>query len=58
MRIICTVKELASIVRGCADFRRRDVCSKCPFYDLCSNEDSFIESFVSAADVIEEDEEC
>lgn len=55
MRIICTVKELVSIVRGCSDFRRMSSCSKCPFGDLCSNEDSFIESFVSSADVVEEE---
>ena len=56
MKIICTVSEFADLVRGCNDFRNGAVtCSKCPLSSCCT--DGFIEQFISAKDVIEEDAE-
>lgn len=56
MRIICTVKELADIIRGCAEYRRCNAtCSRCPFVDVC--EDGFIEQFIAAGDVVEEEQD-
>ena len=54
MRIICTVKEFAEIIRGCDAFRNRvmNSCSQCPLGYVCN--DGFVEQFVAAADVIEE----
>lgn len=54
MRIICTVRELAYMLRGCAEHRRYNTtCGHCPFVDLCK--DDYIEQFVAAGDIVEED---
>lgn len=54
MKIICTVKELVAMARGCAYFRNTQSCSKCVMYEICSQTDGFIEQFVSADNVVKE----
>lgn len=59
MRIVCTVDELVSIARGCSEFRQRNTgCTKCPFYDVCGNHAGFIEQFIAAHDVIDNEEDA
>lgn len=56
MRIICTVRELAHMVRGCNEYRQYNTtCSNCPLVDLCK--DDYIEQFVAAEDVVEEEQD-
>ena len=57
MTIKCTVKEFASIVRGCAKIKNQINCSGCPLNEVCTmNDDGVcsIEQFVTAADIEEE----
>lgn len=55
MKIVCTVKEFGQIVRGCKEMSRVNGCTECPLFDVCA--DGFIEQFVSAEDVMPEQEE-
>lgn len=56
MKIRCTVNEFAALVRGCLEFRNSSMsCAKCPLNGVCK--EGFIEQFVKAEDVVEEDDE-
>ena len=54
MKISCTVKEFGQLVRGC----EKRSCYNCPLEDVCNaNPDANgIESFISAADIVDEPE--
>lgn len=51
MKISCTVKEFAQIVRGC----EKNSCYNCPLSEVCGGDkEKGIEQFVEAADVVED----
>lgn len=57
MKIICTVREFGILVRGCA----KNGCYNCLMQDVCSQKDTDgeagIERFITAEDVVEEEDE-
>lgn len=55
MKIACTVKEFAEIVRGCHEITENARCySGCPLREVCG--DGNIEQFVSACDITDDAE--
>lgn len=56
MRIICTVSEFADMVRGCHEASKLGGCSKCGLYNICRESDGSIEKYISAADIVDNEE--
>ena len=55
MKIVCTVNELAEIIRGCHDIMQNARCfGNCPLREVCG--DGRIEQFVSAKDISDDAE--
>lgn len=57
MRIICTIKEFANMVRDCHDSGTTGNCEKCAIYHICYEYDGDITQFVEAADIVDEQED-
>ena len=57
MKITCSVREFAAMVRACHDASKEWNCKYCALYELCSENSLQIENYISAADVVAEKEE-
>jgi len=55
MKIVCTVKEFATLVRGCAETSGKFGCGYCPMRDICN--DGVVEQFVDRSGIIDEAKE-
>lgn len=57
MRIICTIKEFANMVRDCHGSVTSGTCGRCAINHICYENDGDITQFVEAADIVDEQED-